>query len=186
MSTLSNSEVGRSLEHIGPTSSVEGAMTRHCQSMVHVEAPPDAVFSYLDDHSRLSAHMSKRSWMMAGSRMALELDAAEGRAVGSKIRLSGRVLGLMLFVDEVVIQRDPPERKVWETTSEPRLLIIGRYRMGFEIQPIDSGSRLTVFIDYALPKAFPARWFGRIFGRLYAQWCTRRMVNEAALHFGTK
>lgn len=183
---MSNSEVGRSREHLGPTSSVKDGLIHHCRSTADVKSVPDAVFSYLDDHSRLSAHMSKRSWMMAGSSMALELDAAEGRAVGSRIRLSGRVLGLMLFVDEVVIQRDPPERKVWETTSEPRLLIIGRYRMGFEVQPIDSGSRLTVFIDYALPPAFPAHWFGRIFGRLYAQWCTRRMTNEAALHFGTK
>jgi hypothetical protein len=183
MSSPSNSEVGRSLEHLGPTSSVERVMTRHCQSTVDVEAPPDAVFSYLDDHSRLSAHMSKRSWMMAGSSMALELDAAGGREVGSRIRLSGRVLGMMLWVDEIVTERNPPQRKVWETTAEPQLLIIGKYRMGFEIEPRMTGSHLRVFIDYALPVTFPARWLGRILGRLYAQWCTSRMANDAAMHF---
>lgn len=183
MRSMSNSGVGHSMERVGPTSSVKDGMMHHCRSSVDVKSVPDAVFSYLDDHSRLSAHMSKRSWMMAGSRMALELDAAEGRAVGSRIRLSGRVLGLMLFVGEVVIQRDPPQSKVWETTSEPRLLIIGRYRMGFEIEPRMTGSHLTVFIDYALPETFPARWLGRILGRLYAQWCTSRMANDAAMHF---
>ena len=158
-------------------------MTRHCQSTVDVEAPPDVLFAYLDDHSRLSAHMSKRSWMMAGSSMALELDAAEGRAVGSRIRLSGQVLGIKLWVDEVITERNPPQRKIWETTSEPRLLIIGKYRMGFKIEPRMTGSHLMVFIDYALPATFPARWLGRILGRYYVQWCTRRMANDAAMHF---
>jgi len=186
MSSLSNSDVGRSREHLGPTSSVEGAMTRHSQRSVDVEAPPDVLFAYLDDHARLSAHMSKRSWMMAGSSMALELDAAEGRAVASRIRLSGQVLGIKLRVDEVITERNPSQRKVWKTTSEPRLLIIGRYRMGFEIEPRMTGSHLKVFIDYALPETFPARWLGRILGRLYAQWCTSRMANDAAMHFAAQ
>jgi hypothetical protein len=183
MTTMSNSEVGGSLGLLAPTSSVEGPMTHHSQSTVDVEAEADLLFAYLDDHVRLSAHMSQRSWMMAGSSMALELDAQEGHAVGSRIRLIGRVLGMILWVDEIVFQRDPPQRKVWETTSEPRLLIIGRYRMGFEIQPRTIGSHLRVFIEYALPETFPARWLGRILGGLYAQWCTRRMANDAALHF---
>ena len=66
----------------------------HCESIRDVPAPADLLFSYLDDHTQLAAHMSKSSWMMLGSRMAVEVDAAEGRAIGSHIRLSGRVLGI--------------------------------------------------------------------------------------------
>ena len=71
-------------------------MPNHFESDVELNAPANAVFAYMDDHRRLSAHMSNSSWMMAGSRMAIELDASEGRAVGATIRLRGPVLGIAL------------------------------------------------------------------------------------------
>jgi hypothetical protein len=55
--------------------------------------------------------------------------------------------------------------------------------MGYEIAPQGGGSQFRVFIDYALPEVRPARWFGWIFGGIYARWCTRRMVNDAVAHF---
>ena len=71
--------------------------------------------------------------------------------MGSHIRLSGRILGMQLYVDEVVTQRNPPFEKTWETVAEPRLLVIGAYRMGFTVAEDGGASRLRVFIDYALP-----------------------------------
>jgi len=150
-----------------------------------VNAPAEAVFSRLDDPRLLSAHMSGSSWMMAGSRMALELDASQGRAVGASIRMGGQVLGIALSLEEVVTERDPPRRKVWETTGTPRLLVIGHYRMGFDLTPQGNSSLLRVFIDYALPAAGPSRWLGRMFGGYYARWCTERMATDAEEHFRT-
>ncbi len=155
----------------------------HFESIVEVSAAADVVFSYLDDHTRLSAHMSGSSWMMAGSRMAIELDASEGRAVGATIRLRGRVLGIPLSVEEIVTERKPPLRKVWETTGAPKLLVISQYRMGFEITPKAQSSQLRVFIDYALPDGSFSRWLGRLFSDFYARWCTQRMAHDAAMHF---
>jgi len=63
-------------------------------------------------------------------------------------------------------------------------LVIGPYRMGFEVTPRDNGSLLRVFIDYALPKRLPWRWLGQFFGRYYARWCTRRMVDDAVASLG--
>ena len=151
----------------------------HFDSSVVVDAPAEAVFSRLDDQRLLSAHMSQSSWMMAGSRMSLELDASEGRAVGAVIRMSGRVLGIELSLEEVVTERNPPRRKVWQTTGTPRLLVIGHYRMGFELTPRGRSCLLRVFIDYALPDG----WLGRLFGGIYARWCTRRMAGDALAHF---
>jgi len=127
--------------------------------------------------------MSKSSWMMAGSRMALQLDAAQGRTVGAKIRLSGRGLGILLSVEEIITERNPPLRKVWETTGRPQLLIIGPYRMGYEITPKDKASLLRVFIDYALPNGPFSGLLGGLFGNFYARWCTRRMAGDAAKRF---
>jgi len=121
--------------------------------------------------------------MMAGGRMNIEWDEGRGQQVGSRIRLAGSVLGIHLAVDETVIERDPPRRKVWETTGVPRLLVVGSYRMGFEITSTDDAVRLRVFIEYSLPARSLSRWLGYLFGGYYAKWCTERMVDDAANFF---
>lgn len=183
MRSMSNSEVGHNIGQSGPTSSVAKELTHHRESSVKVEASCEETFALLDDHTRLSAHMSKRTWMMAGSRMSIDMDDAQGRSIGSRIRLRGRILGLRLSVEEIVTERNPPLKKVWRTTAPPRLLVIGSYRMGFNIEPQAGQSRLLVFIDYALPEGVLTRWLGRAVGGLYAQWCTNRMANDAAAYF---
>ncbi len=117
--------------------------------------------------------------------MEIELDEGRGQKLGSRIRLSGRVFGVELSVEERVVERDPPRRKVWETTGEPKLLVIGHYRMGFDLLPQGNASMLRVFIEYALPQKGLARWLGRLFGRHYASWCTQQMVDDAVKHFGS-
>ena len=155
----------------------------HFEASAFIAAPPHIVFAYADDPQRLSSHMSESSWMMGGGRMAIEFDAGGGQTVGSRISLSGRVFGVNLSLDEVVIERVPPERKAWQTIGSPSLLVIGHYRMGFEIVPIENGSLLHVYIDYALPDGLSARWLGWLFGRFYARWCTQRMVRDTAERF---
>ena len=157
----------------------------HYETSAIVRAPLDRVFAHMDDHARLSSHMSKSSWMTGGGSMQVEFDAARGQKIGSWIRLSGKILGVTLAVEEIVTERTPPRRKVWETTGEPRLLVIGRYRMGFEIAPHQAGSHLTVFIDYALPEGALTRWLGYFLGGYYARWCTQRMVADAVRHFAS-
>ena len=154
-------------------------LSHHHESGALVPASAENVFALIDDHARLSSHMTKASWKMGGGRMFVELDQGAGQRVGSRIRLTGRVLGIRLKLEEVVTERNPPRRKVWETTAQPKLLVIGHYRMGFEITPEGDGARLRVFIDYALPDRAPARWLGYLLGRYYAKWCTERMVRDA-------
>ena len=118
--------------------------------------------------------------------METRIDEGRGQKVGSRIRLSGRVFGVELSVEEIVVERDPPRRKVWETTGAPKLLVIGHYRIGFELSAQGNGSTLRVFIEYALPERAPARWLGRLFGRYYPRWCTQQMVDDAVEHFETR
>ena len=152
-----------------------------------MHAPPAQVFENLDSHARLARHMSRRSWRMGWGRMQLITDEDQGRAVGSRLVLSGRIFGLRLHLEEAVLERTPPYRKLWETVGEPRLLVIGRYRMGFTITPVDSeprSSSLTVFIEYDLPAGgLFARSLGKLLGHRYARWCTNQMVADAAMTF---
>lgn len=138
------------------------------------------VFAVLDDHRRLAAHMEKPSLMMAGARMKIETDHLRGQALGSEIRMHGHVLGIPISVTEKVVEYVSPLRKVWVTTSEPKLLVIGRYRMGVELKPIAQAVRLRVWIDYDLPTGRLTRLLGRLLGGLYAQWCVGRMLRDAS------
>jgi hypothetical protein len=154
----------------------------HFESTGEVAASGEAVFAHLDDPRHLGAHMSQSSWMMAGSRMEYVFDTADGRAVGARIGLRGKVLGVPLSVDEVVVERLPPTRKVWDTIGTPRLLVIGPYRMGFDIRPQAAARcELRVFIDYQQGDGM----LGRLFGNTYARWCTATMVRDAVRHFAT-
>src|SRR5512139_1289789 len=147
---------------------------RHYQVRVTAGAPAEAVFAKMDDHARLASHMTKSSMMMAASAMRFEFDGAHGRSVGSRITMSGTMLGIDLFVEEIVTERRPPVRKVWETIGRPRLLVVADYRMGFEIEPAADRSLVTVFIDYDLPADHPL--LGRLLGGFYARWCTNSMA----------
>jgi hypothetical protein len=155
---------------------------KHEEAIVAVAAPPEAVFAYLDDPRSLGGHMEKPSAMMMGGSMRYAFDAAGGRAVGSVITMKGDVLGVDLGLEQVVTERTS-SRKVWDTRGEPHLLVMGAYRMGFDVAPAPGGSILKVFIDFNLPQRGFARVLGALFGRLYARWCVQRMTKDAARHF---
>ena len=157
--------------------------SEHAEYTAVVRASVERVFDRLDDQTRLSKHMSQRSWKMGWGKMDTELDERRGRAVGSHIVLHGRVFGIRLYLDEVVIEREPPHKKSWETVGEPRLLVIGPYRMGFDLLPSGADARLRVAIDYQLPTKGIARLLGRLFGRSYAKWCVRQMAEDAQHSF---
>jgi hypothetical protein len=150
---------------------------------VEVNATADLLFDHLDDQSRLAAHMEKPSLMMMGGRMTYDFDDAEGRAVGSVIKMGGNFLGISLSVEEIITERDPPRRKAWETRGRPNLLIIGAYRMGFETTTAGRRSKLRVFIQYDHPNAVAGRVLGSLFAPIYARWCVKRMAKDAARRF---
>lgn len=165
----------------------------HAEAQGRLRAAAGRVFAFLDDHARLAAHMTRRSWRMGWSRMNLQFDEGAGQALGSRIRLEGRVLGVRLSLEEEVTEHTPPIRKVWATVGTPRLLVIGPYRMGFTLGAGDFAANdvgadqvtLTVFIDYALPARGLSWLLGRIVGHWYARWCTRRMVADTETAFAT-
>jgi hypothetical protein len=157
--------------------------SRHEEHSAPVRAAAERIFDKLDDPTHLTEHMSKRTWKMGWGRMETVLDAQQGRSVGSHIVLRGRVFGIRLYLDEVVTKREPPLTKTWETVGEPRLLVIGPYCMGFDLKPGEETAQLRVAIDYDLPTKGISWLLGRLFGRSYAKWCTRQMVQDAQHSF---
>ena len=159
------------------------AYDRHEDATVVVAGAPSDVFALLDDQIALGAHMSRPSAMMAGGRMDYELDATQGKAVGSVIRMSGTMLGLRLSVTEKITERAAPIHKAWETQGRQNMLVIDAYRMGFEIQLEGEGSRVRVFIDYRLPRS-AFSFMAASLARIYARWCVGQMAEAAVKRFG--
>jgi uncharacterized membrane protein len=157
----------------------------HYEEHATVNAPADLLFDYLDDFEQLGAHMTRSSWMVAGAKMRYEFDDGKGRRVGSRVRLLGSFLGLKLEIEERVTNREPARSKAWQTVENPRMLILARYRMGFSLQPLLEGCRLTAFIGYALPGKGIARLLGALAGGIYARWCVRNVLQQALVRFGS-
>jgi len=157
----------------------------HFQRSATLGERASVVFEQLDDFERLGTHMMHSSPMMAGSSMRYEFDETRGRAQHGLVHLRGSVLGFELTIDEEVIERTPPVAKTWQTVGTPRMLVLDAYRMGYVLEPQQGGSRLTVFIDYALPSRGVARWLGRFAGAAYARWCVTSMIEDAVRSFGS-
>jgi hypothetical protein len=156
---------------------------RQYAESVTVDASAEDVFSFADDFTKLSSHMSQSSGMMMGGRMQTSFDDGRGQTVGSHVRMTGRMMGFDLFLEEVVTERVPPRHKAWATVGNPTLLVIGNYRLGFDIASKGTCSDLRIFIDYDLPSSPTLRWLGILLGPVYAKWCVGQMVKSARLRF---
>ncbi len=154
---------------------------RHVEDTVMVPATVEAVFGVIDDPMRIATHMSRRNWMMAGSTMSTDIDERGGHSVGSHIRMTGRVLGISVGLDEVITRREPPHAKQWATQGTPKLIVIGPYAITVELEPAAAGTSMRLTIDYDLPTT--NRWRGRLFGRMYADWCLRQIVHDVTANF---
>jgi hypothetical protein len=156
---------------------------RRYEATAVVAAPVEDVFAFLDNHENLASHMSKPSGRMFGSAMTIWMDPDRTQRVGSRFGFTGSVLGIPLRVVEVVMSREPPHRKTWETSEEPTLWVIGRYGMGFALDPLGQRSRLSIHISYVSGPGLLRGFLGLLFGRSYARWCVGRMLDDAVGHF---
>ncbi len=156
---------------------------QHYERSQIVGASIEEVFDFVDDHVQFSAHMGKSSGMMVGGSMDVDLDEREGQSVDSHIRMRGSILGVEIFLDEVVTVHERPSRKEWETVGSPHLIVIGSYKMGVHLTPGESGTLVRVFIDYDLPSGVVTHELGRLFGNVYAKWCVDQMLEGVVQRF---
>ena len=156
---------------------------RHFEKTLVVPASPEEIFTFVDDHRNFSSHMNKSSWIMAGSRLETKIDEGHGQKIGSHIKMDGTILGIKLFLDEVITKYEPPIRKEWQTVGELNLLVIGHYKLGLEIASDKNYSILKIYIDYNLPKGFATKLLGLVFADFYAKWCVHQMLQDTAHNF---
>ena len=156
---------------------------RHAESSVVVRVAPEVAFAFLDAHENIAAHMDRPSWAMLGGTMTSTIDKLAGKETGSVIQIEGKVLGFSISLVEKIVERVPPRHKRWEIIGTPRLIVMGRYRMGFDIERAGDGCRVTVVIDYDLPEGVWGSLSGQLFAPAYARWCVQRIVQTVAHEF---
>lgn len=155
----------------------------HYTESTFIQAQPEEVFKYVDDHEKYYSHVMKFSKMLGGQ-MALEMDEKQGQAVGSHIHLAGQVFGKSLELKEVIVERTPPHTKIWETVGTPQFLIVGQYRYRLQIEPQNAGSKLTITFDSDPPiRSGSVR---RMLSDFYSKQCAREMVKVVRSQFKKK
>lgn len=157
-------------------------MIRSYENSIVVFAEKEKVFEYLDDPIKLSRHMNESSLMMAGSKMVTKIDSGNGREVGSIIEMSGKMMGVNIYLKEEIIERKVNEKKTWKTVGEQKLIILDRYRMGFYLDEAGAGTKVTIFIVYYLPKSIFKNILGLVFGNWYARWCVDQMLKDLVVY----
>lgn len=143
-----------------------------------IDAPADRVFTYVDDIRNLARHMSEGASMpMMGSKLFLDIVTEAKTGMGAVYRYSGRIMGLAIEFSETVTRYVPGREKVWHTIGEPRLFIIDTYEMAVRVEALTAAeSRLTVTIDYRLPRTGFWRGVGHLLAAPYARWCLNSMI----------
>ena len=163
-----------------------GSFTHSYSSKVLLNTDTKTAFEYLDEPKKLSARMGRSSMMMAGSKMDMILDEKQGRDLGSVIKMTGKMMGLDLFLQEKIVDRKPFEKKYWEAFGTQRLVILDQYRMGFSLKELGKQTELTVSIQYRLPSKGISRIIGKMLAGFYAKWCTEQMTKDAERAFESK
>jgi hypothetical protein len=87
---MNNADEGRSPEPLAPLRDYE----RQYSNAVALKASAEDVFTFADDFAELSSHMGTSSLMMMGSSMHTSFDEGRGQVVGSRVRMTGRILEL--------------------------------------------------------------------------------------------
>ncbi len=156
---------------------------KYYANSISLPVSPEEVFTFADNHANFSSHMNKSSWMMGGGKMTTHADERGFQKLGSHLQMEGTVVGVKLFLDQVVSTYEPPLRKEWHTVGKINLIVIDHYTLGFEIKPEDNTSNLRVYIEYMRPKTVKSHWLGFLFGSMYAKWCVNQMINGVDSHF---
>jgi len=92
------------------------------------------------------------------------------------------MMGMMIDFSETVTKHVPGREKVWRTIGKPKLLIITGYEIRILVEPVSpTSSRLTISIDYELPRAGIWRALGWAMAGAYSRWCLTSMVEGSKL-----
>ncbi len=142
------------------------------------------IFLFMDDLAKTGMHMSKRSVMMAGSKLTLVDITKNGTGVGSTFRWYGKMMGMTIDITETVTESVMDKSKKWETIGDAQVILFSWYQMGYEIvpEPNSGYTNVRLWIRYKKPKTWFYRLLSFLFAKLYCRWCLKNMLDDTKQH----
>ena len=138
------------------------------QAALDLAATPDRVFAALNDHTLI------RQWMPGLVRF--EPLTPEVSGVGSQWRETRKMFGHEATEVFEVTAQEPPRRLSLMCDGRKGSSGKGEYRFDYRLEPIGSGTRLS--IDTAVD--MPGGWFTRLMGKLltgmFKKMCMKDMM----------
>ena len=143
------------------------------------DAPPERVFTTLDDLGVTGGHMTGSSAMMMGSFLTLTYLSPNKTGLNCKYRWQGKMMGLPMDFTVLVTKWISPTEKTWETIGESKLILYSSYKMQLHLSPQVRGTDATLSIGYNRPKNFLLKLLSYLLADVYCVWCLRKMLGDA-------
>jgi hypothetical protein len=143
-----------------------------------IEAPAESVFQFMSDFANINMHMSNRSVLPMGSRLALGNFTQHKHEAGAMVRWKGKILGVKVDYKEVITKWIENREKEWETEQGSRLFIFEWYKTRISVLPAENGAYVEVGIKYTRPDDFFRRTLSYVFADLYINWCLKKMIYD--------
>lgn len=150
---------------------------RSLKKEIVIHAAQEDVFSFMDDLSKTGMHMSEKSMMMMGSKLALEHLSGPARGVGAVYHWHGKVMGMRIDITEKITTWIENREKIWETIGRPKIILLGWYRMILKTSAVKEGTLTSLQIDFTPPEGFFYRILYSLFSGWYCNWCLTNMLN---------
>jgi predicted ATPase len=142
-------------------------------------APPEKVFSSLDDLGVSGMHMTASSAMMMGSKLKLEYLSTHHQGLGTRYRWTGSMMGLPIDFTVKVTKWVEGVEKVWETIGDAQMIIYSWYRMHLLVYPRGKTTLAELSVTYEKPEGWFARIISFFFAGWYCNWCLRKMLSDS-------
>jgi hypothetical protein len=158
---------------------LNGRKVRCYERTMRINGNSDSVFSFMDDIRNTGKHMTESSGAMAGSKLQIQWLSENKTGLGTKYRWTGKVVGMKMDFT-VEVSKWAKGQKVWGTVGEAKMIVIDWFEMYLITTPVSTGETdAKLGIYYTKHKGL----WGFLFGKWYAKWCVKTMLNDTRKHF---
>ena len=153
---------------------------KYYEREIIINGQPEDVFAFMDDIKNTGKHMTESSGAMAGSKLKIEWLSPNTTGLGTKYRLTGKVVGMKMDFTVEVSKWITGKEKVWGTVGEAKMIVIDSFEMHLTIVKEDKGtSKVRLSINYTKHRGV----MGFLFGKWYSKWCVKSMLKDTKKHF---
>ncbi len=146
-----------------------------------INANPEQVFAFMDDIENTGMHMTNTNAPLMGGKIKIHWLSENKTGLGAKYKWLGNVMGMKMDFTVEVTKWTQGKVKIWETTGNPKMIVLEWFRMFLLLSPINHGNtQAELSIYYTKSKGNILHF---LLAKSYALWCVKSMLNDTKKHF---